>query len=208
MKVLIADDLSVDRLIVTRILREWGHEPITVEDGHEAWRVLEDLTEPCLAILDWLMPGNQELELCQWIRQLPPHRHVYIILLTVRTRKEDLLQGLSAGADDYITKPFDREELFARIQVGLRVLRLQENLSNQVRELAEALARVRQLQGLLPICCYCKRVRDDGNYWQQVEHYIAAHSELKFSHGICPACYEKEVEPQLLAMERRDDKTG
>jgi response regulator RpfG family c-di-GMP phosphodiesterase len=130
-----------------------------------------------------------------------------MILLTGQVRKEDVLQGLHAGADDYVTKPFDRDELYARVHVGLRMLRLQENLSSQVRELGEVLARVRQLQGLLPICCYCKRVRDDGNYWQQVEHYIAAHSELQFSHGICPTCFEKEVEPQLRAVQRQRDAT-
>ena len=207
MKVLVADDSAVDRLVVTSVLREWGQDPITAEDSETAWRILATTEGPWLVVLDWQMTGNHDLELCQKIRTLPPTQLVYMILLTGQVRKEDVLQGLHAGADDYVTKPFDRDELYARVHVGLRMLRLQENLSSQVRELGEVLARVRQLQGLLPICCYCKRVRDDGNYWQQVEHYIAAHSELQFSHGICPTCFEKEVEPQLRAVQRQRDAT-
>jgi DNA-binding response OmpR family regulator len=206
MKLLVADDGALDRLFVSTMLREWGHDPVVTEDAETAWRILETVAGPWVAILDWQMPGNEELELCQRIRTLPSTQLVHVILLTGRARKEDVLEGLLAGADDYITKPFDRDELRVRLQVGQRMLRLQEKLCAQVRELGEALARVRQLQGLLPICCYCKRVRDDGNYWQQVEHYIAAHSELQFSHGICPTCFEKEVEPQIRAAHRQRDE--
>jgi DNA-binding response OmpR family regulator len=206
-KVLVADDGEIDRTVVTAVLRQWGHEPFVAEDGDTAWRVLESIAGPWLAVLDWEMPGNEGLELCRRVRALPSSQLVYVVLLTGRARKEDVVRGLHAGADDYVTKPFDRDELGARLQVGLRVLALQESLAAQVRELAEALARVRQLQGLLPICTYCKRVRDDGNYWQQVEHYLAAHSELQFSHGICPACFEREVEPQLRAA-RRENPTN
>jgi response regulator RpfG family c-di-GMP phosphodiesterase len=99
--------------------------------------------------------------------------------------------GLDAGADDYVVKPFDQEELRARVQVGIRVLKLQRSLADRVTELELALDRVNQLQGLLPICCYCKRIRDDRNYWHQVEAYIENHSDAQFSHGVCPECIEK-----------------
>jgi hypothetical protein len=113
---------------------------------------------------------------------------------------DDVVAGLQAGADDYMTKPFDQEELFARLQVGVRVLSLQENLTQRVHELADALTRVKQLQGLLPICCYCKNVRTDNNYWQEVEHYFGQFTDVEFSHGICPRCYHEVVEPELERM--------
>src|SRR5205823_6467310 len=121
----------------------------------------------------------------------------YLILLTAREAKEDIVVGLLNGANDYVTKPFDRNELEARLQVGRRVLELQHSLATQVRELEEALCQVKLLQGLLPMCCYCKKIRDDNNYWQQLEHYLSEHSDARFSHGICPECWENKVEPQL-----------
>ena len=124
-------------------------------------------------------------------------RLLYIILLTAKGRKEDIVQGLTAGADDYIIKPFDRSELKARINAGERILRLQAELAARVKELELALTNVKLLQGLLPICCYCKKIRNDQNYWQQVDTYIADHSEAQFTHGICPECREKIVKPEL-----------
>src|SRR5262249_57910928 len=96
--------------------------------------------------------------------------------------------GLQSGANDYVTKPFDRAELQARVCVGKSVVELQRSLALRVRELEDALSQVRQLQGLLPICCYCKKIRDDRNYWQQVETYVGDHSAARFSHAICPDC--------------------
>ncbi len=197
MRILVAEDQSVSRHILVANLRKWGYDVTAVADGTQAWEALQAKAAPQLVILDWLMPGMDGIEICSLIRKSPQTRPVYLILLTARRGQEDKIHGLQAGADDYITKPFDREELRARVQVGIRVLELQGALAERVRELEEALSRVKTLQGLLPICSYCKKIRNDRNYWQQVEGYISDHSEAQFSHGICPECYARFVQPEL-----------
>ncbi len=199
MNVLVADDDPVSRALLRHHLLRWGHEPLVVEDGERAWKLIQARQRALLAVLDWSMPGLDGLEVCRRTRALPADRAVYVLLLTARSSREDVLTGLKAGADDYLTKPFDPEELYVRLQVGERALCLQQSLADHVRQLEAALASVKQLQGLLPICCYCKCIRNDQNYWEQVEHYIGSHSELQFSHGICPPCYAKIVAPQLAA---------
>jgi sigma-B regulation protein RsbU (phosphoserine phosphatase) len=191
MKVLISDDDPVSRRLLDAALLKWGYEVIVTACGDEAWQWLQASATPSLLILDWLMPGLNGVEICRRVRQMTALQSSYIILLTSRGSKQDIVQGLDAGADDYVTKPFDHGELRARVQVGLRMMQLQSALADRVRELEEAIASVKTLQGLLPICCYCKKIRDDGNYWHRVESYIAQHANVRFSHGICPECSEK-----------------
>jgi len=150
-----------------------------------------------MAILDWMMPYVDGAEVCRRVRNHPRTPPPYLILLTARGNPDDIVRGLELGADDYITKPFDMNELRARVLVGVRIIELQQNLANRVHELEDALGRVKLLQGLLPICSYCKKIRDDRNYWRQVESYISAHAEVEFSHGICPDCYERIVKPEI-----------
>ena len=114
-----------------------------------------------------------------------------------------MVKGLDAGANDYLSKPFHSSELRARIEVGSQMLALQHKLAERVQELENALSEVRELKGMLPICSYCKSIRDDQNYWQDVENYITEHSRLEFSHGICPKCWEKKVEPELEEFRKR-----
>ena len=197
MRVLIAEDDSVSRRLLEATLAKWGYEVIVTTDGLEALEVLRQPEAPSLAILDWMMPGMDGAEVCLRAREMVADRLLYIILLTAKGRKEDVVEGLTAGADDYVVKPFDRAELKARINAGERILRLQAELAARVKELELALANVKLLQGLLPICCYCKNIRNDQNYWQQVDGYIADHSEAQFTHGICPDCRDKIVKPEL-----------
>ena len=169
---------------------------------------LQKQDSPRLAILDWMMPGLDGVEICRRVRATTPRKPPYLILLTARGSTADVVVGLQAGADDYVTKPFERDELKARVQAGARIVELQEALATRVIELEEALSRVKLLQGLLPICAYCKRVRNDGDYWQQVESYVSEHSEARFSHGICPECFDQNVKPQLSKLNRRRSNTG
>lgn len=200
MKALIAEDNSTTRLLLESTLAEWGYDVVATSDGAEAWRELQRAHAPELILLDWKMPGMDGIEVCRKLRQLPDTQAAHVILVTARRDKEDIVAGLEAGADDYITKPFEPSELRARLQAGARIVELQKHLADRVRELESALAKVKQLQGLLPICAYCKKIRDDRNYWQQVESYISSHSEAQFSHGICPECHERVVKPELEAM--------
>ena len=197
MRMLIAEDDPVSRHVLQSVLTSWGYEVVVAKDGEEAWQALQAEDHPFLAILDWMMPGLDGPEVCHKARAGPQTQPTYIILLTARDSKADIVQGLEAGADDYVTKPFDTKELLARVRVGARVVELQGNLAARVRELEDALARVKRLQGLFPICMYCKKVRNDANYWQQVDAYISEHSEARFSHAICPDCDEKIIQPEL-----------
>jgi DNA-binding response OmpR family regulator len=194
MRILVAEDDSVTRRVLEATLSRIGFDVITASDGTATWRMLETLDgkdAPELVVLDWMMPGMDGLEICRKLRTTPGFELMYIILLTSRSEKEDLAMGLTAGANDYISKPFHPIELESRVRVGQRMLNLQRSLTSRIAELEGALAHVRRLQGLLPICSYCKKVRNEDNYWQQVESYITSHSDLQLSHSVCPNCLER-----------------
>jgi phosphoserine phosphatase RsbU/P len=194
-KILVADDDLVQRRLLERTLTAWRYTVQTVVNGEEAWEVLSQATPPPLAMLDWMMPGLTGLDVCRRLRE--SGRTPYVILLTSKNRTEDLVAALDSGADDFIAKPFDPAELRARVRVGERIASLQNKLADRVSALENALAQVTQLQGLLPICMYCKKIRNDQNYWQRVESYIGEHSGATFSHGICPECIENRVRPEI-----------
>jgi sigma-B regulation protein RsbU (phosphoserine phosphatase) len=191
MRILIAEDEAVSRRLLHKSLGLWGYEVVVCEDGSHAWEMLQGADRPQIAVLDWMMPGMDGPDICRRVRTEGGPQQPYLILLTGRTSMEDIVTGLKAGADDYLTKPVNREELEARLGVAVRIVKLQQGLAQRVSELEQALSRIRQLQGLLPICAYCKRIRDDQNYWSQVETYIAEHLDVRFSHGICPSCLEQ-----------------
>lgn len=197
MKILIAEDNEVSSRILQLTLASAKYEIICTKNGTQALSVLEKEDAPKLAVIDWMMPEMDGLAVCRRLQQIPSITPVYIILLTAKGSKTEIVQGLEAGAQDYVIKPFNREELLARVKVGETVVTLQKKLAEKVKSLEAALIQVKQLQGILPICSYCKHVRDDQNYWQKVETYITDHSEAEFSHSICPDCYAKEVQPQL-----------
>jgi sigma-B regulation protein RsbU (phosphoserine phosphatase) len=193
MKILIAEDDDVSRRLLQLSLMMAGHEVIMTQNGAAAWEILQKDDSPALAILDWMMPDLDGLEVCRLVRQQSTFTPVYIILLTAKTTKDDVVQGLRAGANDYIFKPFDREELYQRVQVAETVVNLQQNLALRVKSIESGSDPGKQLQGILPICSYCKDIRDDENCWQRLDSYITRHSEAQFSHSICPSCYQSVV---------------
>ena len=190
MRVLIADDDAALRHGLTVQLGRWGYDTVVCEDGAAARDVLVGHSPPPLAILDWSMPGADGLTLCREIRAVEALSTMYVILLTARDRVDEIVEGLTVGADEFIVKPFDWSVLRARLNTGARIVALHQSLSSRVTELQNALTTVKQLSGLLPICSYCKKIRRDDNYWQQLETYLSEHSEAEFSHGVCPECFE------------------
>jgi sigma-B regulation protein RsbU (phosphoserine phosphatase) len=196
MKILIADDDRFSLKLIQTVLSTDDYDLIPATAGDEALRILKTPPAPEIAILDWMMPGLNGLDVCKEARAIPG-LSTYLILLTSRDRPEDLVEGLAAGADDYIVKPFNETELRARIAVGSRIVSLQRGLADRVTDLEAALQQVKQLHGLLPICSYCKKIRNDQNYWEQVEGYISKNADVKFSHGICPECFKRFAEPEL-----------
>jgi DNA-binding response OmpR family regulator len=185
MKILVADDDPTTLAIVNATLQDLGHEPILREDGAKAWEVLlrEDIP---VVISDWMMPHMDGLDLCRKIRSKKSDTYIYFILLTARKRDiQALRESVAAGVDDFLTKPMDPDQIWMRLKVAERILSYQHTINN--------------LEGMLPICSYCKRVREDDNYWEQVESYISRRTDAAFTHGICPDCYEKRIKPELEA---------
>ena len=192
MKILTVDDDAIARKVLSKTLQMLGHEVVETNDGREAWAAFRRLHFN-LVISDWMMPGLDGIEFTKLVRSEPRPKYTYIIMLTSLEGKERYLEGMEAGADDFINKPFDKDTLAARLHVAERILNLQ--------------AEVKQLEGLLPICAYCKKIKDDANAWQHMESYISKRTEANFSHGICPECYQKHMLPQLQQL-REAKKLG
>jgi sigma-B regulation protein RsbU (phosphoserine phosphatase) len=193
MKVLIVEDDPVAQLVLEAAIISLGHDVVLAGDGEAAWA--ECQREPAQAVVcDWQMPRLGGLELCRRIRGSPGD-YVYFILLTQRAASEENHQAaLEAGVDDFLTKPADIRELRMRLHVAARILGF--------------ISDVNRLEAFLPICSYCKKVRDDHDYWQQVETYVAARTHTRFSHGICPECYDSVVVPQLRKHGIPDTREG
>jgi phosphoserine phosphatase RsbU/P len=201
LRVLVADDEPVSRTVVGAMLKKAGYDVGFATDGDQAWKILKAPNPPPIALLDWEMPGLAGPEVVERIRAHDGQAPTYVILLTSRVSSADIVTGLKAGANDYVTKPANEDELVARVNVGARVVELQMALAERVRNLEEALANVKALQTLLPMCAYCKAIRNDQNYWEKVETYFHEHSGVSFSHSYCPNCYDRFVKPQLDALE-------
>lgn len=205
--ILVAEDDPATSKLVVHTLRKKGYEIIAVGDGEEALAQIHSAAAPQIIILDWMMPKLDGVQVCTQIRNNPALANLYVIFLTARSDRSDVVTAFESGADDFLPKPFDRQELLARVKVGMRIIQLQRSLNKRVNELERALSQVKRLQGLIPICSFCKKVRNDGNYWEQVEAYICEHTEAQFSHAICPECYEQHVKPDIENFVQTRQKT-
>ena len=178
-RVLIAEDDLVSAKILTAFLQRLDYAVVTAPNGDEAWRAF-DAKPTRLIVSDWMMPSSDGLSLCEKVRARPNTPYTYFILLTAsRTTPENYELAMDAGVDDFLTKPIDREALEMRLRVAERILKLT--------------AEIRQLKELIPICAYCRKVRDEDDYWQQVETYIQQETDSRFSHGACPDCYAQQI---------------
>jgi DNA-binding response OmpR family regulator len=163
--------------------------------GREALETMESVT-PDLVLLDINMPEMDGYEVCRAIRNAEKTRETPVIFLTAQREPEHIVNGFEAGGTDYVGKPFESRELLARVRVQLELKRSRDELKRQKEELEATLARIRRLEGIIPICSYCKKIRNEENSWEQLEVYITDHSEALFSHGICPGC--KDVQFSYL----------
>ena len=196
MRILIAEDDVTSRTVLAGVLKKSGHEVVETVNGAAAWDALQQPDAPPLVILDWMMPQMDGPEVVRRVRALQSSQPPYIVMLTARGEKADIIAGLDAGANDYLAKPFDAGELRARVEVGRRMVELQGALAAKVEELRQSLDQIKTLRGIVPICANCKKIRDDQGYWNQVEAYVCEHTEAEFSHGICPECIKK-LYPEL-----------
>jgi len=187
--ILAADDDAVSRTLLVRMLEQWGHEVEVVDEGLAAWRRLVEPGGPTLAILDWGMPGLEGPEICRQVRAAALRMQPYLVMLTARRAPEDLAVALEAGADDFLSKPFNRVELMARLHAGMRILNLHRALTDRIHELEESRQREHHLRTLTPICSYCKKIRGDRDGWEPIDQYLAEHG-YRFTHAVCPSCLD------------------
>ena len=185
MKILAVEDDPVAQLVLEAQLKALGHEVVLAADGETAWTALEDKALR-VVVSDWRLPRLDGLDLCRRVREQRDD-YVCFILLTQRLPTEENLEAaFAAGVDEFLNKPVDARELRLRLHVAARILGFTSEL--------------RRLEGFVPICGYCKKVRGDKKYWEEIEMYIGERAGTRFSHGICPECYDQRMVPQLAKL--------
>jgi len=177
MKIIVAEDDPVSRERLKSTLSKLGHEVEAFAHGGEAWDAFQN-SKVRLIISDWIMPEMDGLDFCRAIRKANGLDYVYFILVTaLRTDSADYDRAVKAGVDDFLVKPLDAGSIWRRLFVAERILNYT--------------VTIKQLQDLIPICMYCKKIRNDRDYWQSIENYFHEHTGSDFSHGICPDCLER-----------------
>ncbi len=185
MKVLAIEDQPVAALHLRAVLKSLGHEAEMVTNATDAWRQLMQGGFR-VVVSDWRMPGMDGLDLCRLVRNRGGDYIYYILISSTAITRDSRAEALAAGVDDFLAKPVNPDELGMRLHVAERIITLS--------------AQVKQLESFIPICSHCKKIRDDKKYWQEVETYFAERQGSRFSHGICPDCYQSVIAPQLRDM--------
>lgn len=198
-RILIVDDDPTNIQVLENMLSH-DYETCSALNGYDALRQIKHL-HPDLILLDVMMPDLNGLDVCRVIKSDETFADIPIIFLTAVDSIAGEIVGLELGGIDYLTKPFNLDLLKLRVRnhIALKghtdfIKDQRDLLTRQKADLEAALARVKQLEGIIPICSYCKKIRDDKNDWNQLEKYISDHSEAKFSHGICPTCVAEQME--------------
>jgi DNA-binding response OmpR family regulator len=182
MRVLVVDDDAVVRLLVKTMVGQLGHEVVVAASGAEAWAQLTS-SPVHVVVSDWIMPDVDGLELCRRIRAEVSREYTYVILLTALDARSHYLMAIDAGVDDFLTKPFEPDLIAARLRVAERIVGLRRH--------------VEHLEQLLPICMYCKKIRDAANEWVRVEEFLKRETARQLTHGICQHCYETVARPAV-----------
>jgi sigma-B regulation protein RsbU (phosphoserine phosphatase) len=192
MKVLAIEDDNMSMAILRRALERLGHTVISARDGEEGWSAwLREKTR--VVVSDWQMPRLDGLRLCRRFRAQEGRDYVYFILLTAAgATVQNRRAAAEAGVDDFLTKPIDMSRLWMRLRVAERILKFT--------------TQVHRLEEMMPMCSYCKKIRDDQNYWQQIESYINERTGTEISHSVCPECYQRVVVPELARLREEAEK--
>ena len=188
-RVLCVDDDPATQVILSGIIEDAGWQPASAMNAAEARDVLNANPDIPVVLLDWMLPDGSGVDLCRELKAISG-ASLYVILVTVRGEPEDVETGLDAGADDYLVKPVSPVEVRARIRSGFRAADAQRQLADRLTQLELALKRVSNLESLLPLCMYCRRI-NSSDAWQSVEDYLWEHVDVKVSHGCCPDCLSK-----------------
>lgn len=178
--IIVAEDETITRMRIVAMIEGMGHPVRAFSNGRDAWESFNE--NPVRVIIsDWLMPEMDGTDLCRLVRARKETEYTYFILVTgERTEDTHYDDAITAGTDDFLTKPITRDGLWRRLRVAKRILQYTR--------------RIEQLEQMIPICSYCKQVRQDEDYWRTIEDYIHTHTGSRFSHGVCPACFEKVVQ--------------
>lgn len=198
MLIYVADDDEINLRLIRTVLANAGFENIRLFSSGTSMMIETVRIRPDLLLLDIMMPGFSGYDVLERIKQDPSLEDIPIIMITAASMGENLeplARSFELGAMDFISKPFANLELIQRVKSALRMEKQRQGLENAAKQ-------IRSLEKLLPICSYCKKIRADKNYWQEVETYISDHTDTMFSHSICPDCYEKEVKPQLESIKK------
>ena len=189
MKILCVDDEALMLRLLGLKLRDMGYEPLTTSDPSQALEIIEK-QDIRLVVCDWYMPEIDGLKLCQMIRSQPRQTYIYFIMITAQTGDDNYNRAMACGVDDFLTKPLNHIELKNRLRVAERIL----GFTNELIKLKE----------FIPVCSYCRKIRDEDSSWMNFEQFISKKIGTRFSHGICPTCYETTVKKELECMSEPD----